>query len=68
MDIFPEDWREFLRWLYRHDRQSQWFPRIHDVGFVGKRVAANESEDEMNGDDGEERRTRRRVQGVDIHD
>jgi hypothetical protein len=31
-----EDWSEFLRWLYRHDRQNQWFGRVDDVGFVGK--------------------------------
>jgi hypothetical protein len=63
MDIFPEDWREFLRWLYRHDRQNQWFRRIDDVRFVGKRrtLAVNEPEDEIDRDEGEERRTRQRL-------
>jgi hypothetical protein len=67
--ITPEGWSEFLRWLYRHDRQNHWFRRINDVGFVGKRrtLAVNEPEDEIDRDEGEERRMRRRIQPVDIH-
>jgi hypothetical protein len=57
--IVPDCWSEFLRWLYRHDRQSPWFPQIYDIGF---------SRDEMNRDEGGERRARRRVQVVDIYE
>jgi hypothetical protein len=54
--VSPKGWSKFLHWIYRHNHQSQWFPRIYNVRFIGKptTLAANESKSKIDQDKGEE--------------